>query len=119
MTTQSNLLLVWLAFAAVGLGLLGSTRAPWKSRTLSPDSIERRFYWIGCAAGCILLLLSQLPNWSRGLFGAVACGLALVAIAFLRSNHLKVGGKIYAAFDFLRRPDRPPALESEDEQWRG
>jgi hypothetical protein len=114
MTTQSNMLLVWLAFAAVGLGLLGSTRAPWKSRTLSPDSIERRFYWTGCTVGCVLLFLSQLPNWSRGLFGAVASGLALIAIAFLRSNHLKVGGRTYAAFGFLRRPDRPPALGSDD-----
>ncbi|BBY63516.1 hypothetical protein [Mycolicibacterium helvum] len=116
MTPQSNMLLVWLAFAAVGIGLLGSTRAPWKSHTLSPDSIERRFYWIGCSTGCVLLFFSQIPDWSRGLFGGVAAGLALTAIAFLRSNHLKVGGKIYAAFDFLRRPDRPPALGTKDPQ---
>ena len=101
--------LIWLAFGAVAVGTLGSLRAPWKSATLSPDSIERRSYWIGCAAGCALVFASQLPDWKRGLFGAVTVGLAMVAVAFSRSNHIKVDGQVYAAFEFLRQPDRPPA----------
>jgi len=103
------MVLVWLAFGAVAIGALGSIFAPWKSRTLSPDSIERRFYWTGCAVGCVLLFCSQLPNVPRGLFGATAAALGLIAIAFLRSNHIKIGGRTYAAFKFLRGPDRPPA----------
>lgn len=45
---------------------------------------------------------------------AVVVGLWLLIIAFLRSNHIKIGGKTYAAFAFLRRPDRPPALQPDD-----
>ncbi|MCX2934958.1 hypothetical protein ORI20_32370 [Mycobacterium sp. CVI_P3] len=113
---RGNNLLMWLAFGAIAIGVIGSTRAPFKSRTMSPDSIERWFYWTGCVVACVLVFVSQWPNVSRGLFGGVGGGIALVAIAFLRTNHLKIGGRIYAAFDIFRHPDRPPALAPEDEQ---
>jgi hypothetical protein len=113
---RGSTVIMWLAFAAVGLGALAGMRAPLKSHTLSPDSIQRRFYWTGCGMGCVLIFLSQWPNWARGAFGTTAVGLALIAIAFLRTNHIKVGGRIYAAFGFLQRPDRPPALASQDEE---
>lgn len=98
----------WFAMAALAIGAVGSTLIPWRSSTLSPDSIERRFFWGGSAAACVLLLFSQSPNWARGAFGAGALAVALVAIAFLRTSHIKIGGRIYAAFPVLREPDRPP-----------
>jgi hypothetical protein len=113
---RGNILFLWLAFGAIAIGVFGSTRAPFKSRTMSPDSIERWFYWTGCVIACVLVFISQWPNVTRGLFGAIAGGIALVAIAFLRTNHLKVGGRIYAAFDIFRRPDRPPALAPADDE---
>ena len=109
-----NISMTWLAFGSITIGALGSLNALWKSRKLSPDSIMRRFYWTGGSIGCILLLLSQLPDLARGLFGSIAFSLAWLVIAFLRSNHIKIGGRVYAAFDLLRQPDRPPALASDD-----
>lgn len=111
---RGNALLMWIALAALAIGVIGSTHAPFKSRTLSPDSIERRLYWTGCVVACTLVFISQWPDIIRGLFGSVAGGIALAAIAFLRTNHLKIGGLVYAAFDTFRRPDRPPALECDD-----
>jgi hypothetical protein len=107
--------LFWVGFAIIGLGAIGSTFPLWKSSALSPDSIERRVYWTGCGVGVPILFVSQLSDWKSALFMAVAFALALVSIAFLRTNHIKLGGQIYAAFSFLRRPDRPPVLRPNDE----
>lgn len=118
-----NPLLMWLAFGAVAVGLLGSTRAPFKSPHLSPDSIERWFYWTGCAVGCVLLFISQLPNWTRSIFGATAVGAALIAIAFLRSNHLKVGRgsmrRLTSSADRTARPRSATTNLAERQHLRG
>ncbi|MBI3214493.1 MAG: hypothetical protein HYZ38_11770 [Mycobacterium sp.] len=87
----------------------------WKSATLSPDSIERRVWWTGCALCIALLFVSQLPYWQGGLFLATMSALAMGASAFFRTNRIKINGRIYAAFHLQRRPDRPPALRRSDD----
>ena len=90
----------------------------WKSATLSPDSIECRVDWTGCAIGTPLLFLSQFPDWPRGLFFAGGAAVALLAIAFQWTNHIKINGRIYSAFNNNRRPDRPAfALAVKVEGW--
>jgi hypothetical protein len=98
----------WLAVTALAVGMIGSTLIPWRSSTLSADSIERRFYWSGSAVAAVMLFISQWPDWTRGTLGALALCVGLVSIAFLRTSHIKIGGRIYAAFPVLREPDRPP-----------
>jgi len=105
----------YAALIAIGAGTLFSTFPLWKSATLSPDSIERRVWWTGCAIGIPLLFLSQLPDWRGGLFVSIMGALTLVAIAFFWTNRIKVNGRIYAAFHLQRRPYRPPALGEEDD----
>ncbi|MCX2934959.1 hypothetical protein ORI20_32375 [Mycobacterium sp. CVI_P3] len=106
---QSTLAYIGLAAIIAG-GILGMFPL-WKSATLSPDSIERRVYWTGCAIGSVLLFFSQFPDWRQGLFFSIGAAVALLAIAFQWTNHIKINGRIYSAFNNNRRPDRPPALD--------
>jgi hypothetical protein len=55
--------LLYAGMTAIALGGLGGMFPLWKSRRLSPTSIERRVYWTGCIAGSVLLFVSQLPDW--------------------------------------------------------
>lgn len=104
----------WIALSIIGLATIGSMFPLWRSATLSPDSIERRVYWTGCVVGVALLFVSQLPDWRSASFLAVATGLGLVVIALKWTNHVKVGGRVYASSISNRRPDRPPALRTDD-----
>ena len=104
----------WIAISLIGLATVGGMFPLWKSATLSPDSIERRVYWTGCAIGVALLFTSQLPDWKSATILAVAMGLGLVIVALKWTNHVKVGGRIYSVFSSNRRPDRPPALRDDD-----
>jgi len=106
---------MYLGLAAIVAGGILSMFPLWKSATLSPDSIERRVYWAGCAIGAPLMFFSQFPNWPRGLFLSVGTAVALLAIAFNWTNHIKISGRVYSAFNNNRRPDRPPALAPDDE----
>ena len=105
----------YTAVAALACGTLLSSFPLWKSATLSPDSIERRVWWTGCAIAIPLMFLSQLPNWHGGLFVAIMASVTLVGIAFFWTNRIKINGRIYAAFSLNRRPDRPPALANDEE----
>ncbi len=113
-----------LAWALSGLGLVSlalgtvlSLSPLWKSATLSPDSIQRRMFWTGSALAVVLFFLASLPNWPSGLFVSVATAVAIVAIAFKSTNHIKINGRIYAMPPSKRAPDRPPALAPDaDEQ---
>jgi hypothetical protein len=107
--------LLYSGLVVLLLGGLGSSFPLWKSRVLSPASIERRVYWTASSVGTILLLLSQLPDWRSGIGIAVAATLILVLVAWRFTAHLKVGGKIYSATYTNRRPDPPPALSRIDE----
>ncbi len=101
--------LTYAAMGAIGVGTIFSTFPLWKSATLSPDSIERRVWWTGCAAAVVLLFFSQLPDWKSGLFVSIMTAVALFFVAGLWTNFIKINGRVYGAFSH-GRPDRPPAL---------
>jgi hypothetical protein len=82
----------------------------WKSRRLSPASIERRTYWTGCIVGSLLVFFSQLPDWWSGLIITSAIVFVMVGTAWRFTSHVKIGNRIYAASHHKRRPDPPPAL---------
>lgn len=107
--------LFWLGVAAMGVGTAGGFYPLWKSAALSPDSIQRRVYWSGAALAVVLFFLSQWPDIRSGLFFGLGSALALIAIAFNWTSHIKIRGRILAAFPSDRRPDRPPALGDDSE----
>ena len=96
-------------------GTIGSLFPLWKSATLSPDSIERRTYWTGTGVGLTLLFAAFAPNWKLAFLVVGALGFMIVFIAFFKSNHIKINGRIFAADAHNRKPDRPPALAKTDE----
>jgi hypothetical protein len=102
--------LFYSGMVVIVLGGLGSLFPLWKSRKLSPASIERRVYWTGCGIGSTLLFVSQLPDWRSGLIVAFAAAFVLALTAWRFTSHIKVGGKIYAITHANRQPDPPPAL---------
>lgn len=97
----------WIAISAMVIGFTGSLIPAWRSANLSPESIKRRFYWTGGLLVIPCLVLSDWPYWQGGLFAAAAFFLCLVAIAFFRTGHIKIRGRIYSASSDHRRPDRP------------
>lgn len=101
---------LWICVIPFVVGFIGSEFAPWKSARLSPESIKRRCYWAGVGGFLVCLFCSQLPDWKDGLAGAGVFLFSFVVLAFFRSSHIKIGGKIIAAWPSYRRPDRPPAL---------
>lgn len=104
----SNFLYV-SALTVLGATTIGSIAAPWKSRRLSPASIKRRIFWTGCALSVALLFIAGLPDWRSSIFMALVVSFAIAAIAFLRTSHINIDGRIYAAYAFFRRPVPPPA----------
>jgi hypothetical protein len=105
----------WAAIVVLAVGTILSMVPLWKSATLSPDSIRRRVWWTSCVVVTVLLFVAQLPYWPGALFVATMAALALVSIALLWTNFIKINGRVYAAFGAQRRPDRPPALAANDE----
>jgi hypothetical protein len=103
----------WAVPALLFLGLVGGWFPLWKSARLSPDSIQRRVYWTCTAAAAVLCLLAELPDWRAALFVSIGVTLALFAVALNWTSHVKIGGRIYAMFPNLRRPDRRPALSKD------
>lgn len=104
-----------LGFAGLVVVVLGAIGGmlPWKSRRLSPASTQRRLYWTGCVVGAVLVFVSQLPNPGSGLIIAFAVVFVMVGTAWRFTSHLKIGGKIYAASAYHRRPDPPPGRGGE------
>jgi len=95
-------------------GLLGMFPL-WRSKTLSPASIQRRCYWAGSIGGPLLMLASQWPDWRSGLFVACASLFVLVLGAYRFTSHIKLGGRIYEYMRDPCRPDPPPALAHTDD----
>lgn len=103
-----------LGLASVVLGTIGAM-LPWKSRHVSTPSIQRRVYWTCSIASAILVFVSQLPDWRSGLIITFAVVFFTVGTAWRFTSHLKVRGRIYAASNYGRQPDPPPALRSDSE----
>jgi MFS family permease len=108
-------MLFYAGLAAVVLGTVSGMFPLWRSRTLSPASIQRRCFWTGSIGGPLLMFVSQLPDWRSGLFVALATLSVLVLVAYRFTSHLKIGGRIYEYMRDPRRPDPPPALANADE----
>ncbi|ORA03033.1 hypothetical protein BST17_20830 [Mycolicibacterium bacteremicum] len=51
-----------------------------------------------------------MDRWPSNLFLTFVCAATLIAIAFFRTSHITIDGRIWAAYAVLRRPDPPPAL---------
>src|SRR5512139_879738 len=107
--------LFYAGLAFVALGTVASLFPLWKSRRLSPASIQRRSYWTGCVVGSLLVFGSQLPDWRSAFIITVAIVFVMVLTAWRFTSHLKIGGRIYAASAYHRKPDLPPALQSDGE----
>jgi len=113
--TGGSLTLAQVGLALMLAGGIGSCFPLWKSTTLSPDSIERRTYWTGMGTGLTLCFAACAPDWRLAVFSTLILGIGAVVIAFFKSNHIKINGRIYAADASKREPDRPPALAKNDE----
>jgi hypothetical protein len=65
---------------------------------------ERRVYWSGLVVGAVLVAIAVLH---RGCGAAIATFLAVMFIAvlyaYLRSDYLKIGGKVYNVWSMIRR----------------
>ena len=102
--------LFYAGIIAIALGTLASMFPLWKSRRLSPASIQRRVYWTGSLGGSLLLFIAVLPDWPRALFVSLCAVAVVVVVAFRFTSHIKIGDGIYAYTPYHRRPDPPPAL---------
>lgn len=107
--------LFYAGLAAIVLAGLFGMFPLWKSRRLSPASIQRRCYWTGAIGGPLLMFVSQLPDWRSGLFVACASLLVGVLVAYRFTSHIKIGERIHAFLRDPRRPDPPPALRADGE----
>lgn len=99
------------AAVCFAIGIVGSVVPAFKSRKLSPASIQRRFYWAGCVSALALLFAASLNKWPSNLFLIFVCATVAISIAFFRTSHIKINGRVWAAYAVLRRPDPPPALQ--------
>jgi uncharacterized membrane protein YoaK (UPF0700 family) len=116
-STLSEKVLIIFAAVSFGIGIAGSVFPVFKSRKLSPASIQRRFYWTGCASALTLLFLASLDRWPSNLFLIFICAAVAIAIAFFRTSHIKIDGRIYGAYSVLRQPDPPPALQERQKKY--
>lgn len=73
-----------------------------------PRAVKRRIYWAGTAVGVVLLFLGGLPDVQSAIAFAAAAMILMTGWAYSRTPHIKVGGKIYSAYEPNREPD-PPA----------
>ncbi|WNG93394.1 hypothetical protein [Mycobacterium sp. ITM-2016-00318] len=105
----------YAGLTAILLGAVGGMFPLWRSRTLSPASIQRRCYWAGAIGGTLLMFASQWPDWRSGLFVAFASLFVLVLSAYRFTSHIKLGGRIYEYMRDPNRPDPPPALARTDD----
>jgi hypothetical protein len=88
---------------------------PWKSRRLSPASIQRRVYWTGTIAGALLLFAGALPGWPSAIFASACAVFVMIGTAWRFTSHIKIRGRIYEFMRDPRQPDPPPALRSDRE----
>lgn len=99
------------AAVCFAIGIVGSVVPAFKSRKLSPASIQRRSYWAGCVSAVVFLFVASLNRWPFNVFLIFICATVVISIAFFRTSHIKIKGRVWAAYAVLRRPDPPPALQ--------
>ncbi|MDN4517542.1 hypothetical protein [Mycolicibacterium austroafricanum] len=98
----------WLLGAGALALVLGAVLPGWETPARPARAVKRRIYWAGTAVGVVLLFLGGLPDVQSAVAFAVAAVILMTGWAYSRTPHIKIGGKIYAAYEPNREPD-PPA----------
>ncbi len=93
-TSTAARILFYAGLTAIVLAAVAGMFPLWKSRRLSPASIERRTYWTGCIVGSLLVFVSQLPDWRSGLIIMLAIVFVMVGTAWRFTSHVKIGDRI-------------------------
>lgn len=106
---MSTLALVLVAAGALALAL-GAAIPGRASATVSKRAAKRRIYWTGTAVGVILLFLGGLPDLQSSIAFVAAATILMTGWAYFRTPHLKIGDRIYAAYEPHRAPDPPPGV---------
>ncbi|MDA2891691.1 hypothetical protein PDG61_12270 [Mycolicibacterium sp. BiH015] len=100
---------VLLGAGAVAL-VLAAAVPSWDTPTLPKRAVKRRVYWVGTAAGVVLVFLGGLPDLQSSVAFVVAALILMVGSAYFRTPNIKIGGTIYSAYEPHRQPDPPPAV---------
>ncbi|CAN3126887.1 hypothetical protein ACNUDN_03230 [Mycobacterium sp. smrl_JER01] len=101
----------WLLLGAGALALLLGAAVPgWDTAQLPKRAVKRRIYWTGTAVGVVLLFLGGLPDVQSSVASAAAAVILMTGWAYFRTPHIKIGGRIRAAYGPHREPDPPPAV---------
>ncbi|ABM11622.1 MULTISPECIES: hypothetical protein [Mycolicibacterium] len=98
----------WLLGAGALALVLGAVVPGWDTPARPARAVKRRIYWAGTAVGVVLLFLGGLPDVQSAIAFAAAAMILMTGWAYSRTPHIKVGGKIYSAYEPNREPD-PPA----------
>lgn len=90
-----------LALTAAAVVLVGTTGGLF---LVKHEGAERRLFWSGLF---VALALAAIAVLHRGLATAaavfIAGGLVIVGYAYLRTDYLKIGGKVYNVWTLIRR----------------
>ncbi|BBZ35470.1 hypothetical protein [Mycolicibacterium confluentis] len=106
--------ILWdLAIVCLVIATLTGIFPLWRSRSLSPDVIMRRTYWVCTVLTMLFAFLAVWPEWPAGLFASSAIGLTLVVFAGRYTRHIKIRGKVYG-MPGTNVPDRPPSRAPKD-----
>lgn len=106
---MSTVSLVLLAAGALAL-VLGAAVPGRATATMPKRAVKRRIYWTGTVVGVILVFLGGLPDLQSAVAFAAAAAILMTGSAYFRTPYLKIGGKIYAAYEPNRAPDPPPGV---------
>lgn len=106
---MSTASLVLLGAGAIAL-VLGAAVPGWDTAQLPRRAVKRRIYWTGTVVGVILLFAGGLPDVQSAAAFAAAGAILMTGWAYSRTPHLKIGGRIYSAYEPNREPDPPPRV---------
>ena len=104
---MSTVSLVLLAAGALALAL-GAAVPGWDTPQLPRRAVKRRIYWAGTVVGVILLFAGGLPDLQSAVAFAAAGAVLMTGFAYTRTPNIKIGDRIYSAYEPHRVPDPPP-----------
>ncbi|MBB2989392.1 hypothetical protein FHR72_000855 [Mycolicibacterium iranicum] len=106
---MSTLSYVLLGAGALALAL-GAAIPGRDTATMPRRAVKRRIYWSGTVVGVVLLFLAGLPDVQSAVAFAAAAIILMTGSAYFRTPHIKIGGKVYSAYEPHRVPDPPPGV---------
>jgi len=102
-TLSTSLFVAGLVVLLAGIVVPG-----WDTATTPKRAMKRRIYWTATAVSIPILIVAGWPDLQRSIaFVAMACVL-MIGWAYSRTPNLKIGDRIYAAYEPNREPDPPP-----------